>query len=327
MSDFKTIDGLMRHLRENGVDIHNSKQKRQLINTGYYHGYKGYRFFKRSSIRLPISSYQEINAIIQYDAKLKSLLYGKVMFLETALKNVVLISIMSAIKSSKISELFRIGVSSYKNSDTSIQANQKKKFQENKLNLQVMIQNSIYQEYKKGNPKITHFYDNSKHNDVPLWALFEILTMGNFGYLVSCLTVSIREKISKELGLNLSCDTNRTLLQTYIYLLKELRNAIAHNEVVYDTRFKNYDAPKSAKTCLEQEFTLKNIHFNSIVDYIILITYILKLLKVPKTELKSFIRDFENISKEYQLSVDDAVCAITKQSELNAKLEILKNSI
>ncbi len=43
---YKTIDGLMRHLRDNGIDINGSKQKRQLINTGYYHGYKGYRFFK-----------------------------------------------------------------------------------------------------------------------------------------------------------------------------------------------------------------------------------------------------------------------------------------
>lgn len=46
---YKTTDGLMRHLRENGIQIHGSKQKRQLINTGYYHGYKGYRFFGNST--------------------------------------------------------------------------------------------------------------------------------------------------------------------------------------------------------------------------------------------------------------------------------------
>ena len=42
---YKTTDGLMRHLRDNGIAISGSAQKRQLINTGYYHGYKGYRFF------------------------------------------------------------------------------------------------------------------------------------------------------------------------------------------------------------------------------------------------------------------------------------------
>lgn len=59
---FKTIDALMRHLRENGIDISGSVQKRQLRNTGYFHGYKGYRFFYTSSNRLPFTSYDEVHA-------------------------------------------------------------------------------------------------------------------------------------------------------------------------------------------------------------------------------------------------------------------------
>ena len=42
---YKTIDGLMRHLRNNGIAIQGSSQKCQLSNTGYFHWYKGYRFF------------------------------------------------------------------------------------------------------------------------------------------------------------------------------------------------------------------------------------------------------------------------------------------
>ena len=40
---------------------------------------------------------------------------------------------------------------------------------------------------------------------------------------------------------------------------------------------------------------------NSIGDYIILICYYLKLLKVSKTEIKSLIREFEKITREYEL--------------------------
>ena len=43
----------MRHLRESGISINGGKQKRQLINTGYFHGYKGYRFFKNSNSLTP----------------------------------------------------------------------------------------------------------------------------------------------------------------------------------------------------------------------------------------------------------------------------------
>ena len=42
---YKKTDALMRHLRDSGISIQGPKQKRQLINTGYFHGYKGYRFF------------------------------------------------------------------------------------------------------------------------------------------------------------------------------------------------------------------------------------------------------------------------------------------
>lgn len=57
---YKSIDGLMRHLRNNGIDISGSKQKRQLINSGYYHGYKGYRFFNTSSCRIPFKTMMKL---------------------------------------------------------------------------------------------------------------------------------------------------------------------------------------------------------------------------------------------------------------------------
>lgn len=82
--DHKSTDALMRHLRNNEIAISGSSQKRQLINTGYFHSYKVYRFFISST------SYNEINATIRYDTKLKSLLKGKMMFIETALKNIAL---------------------------------------------------------------------------------------------------------------------------------------------------------------------------------------------------------------------------------------------
>ena len=70
---YKKTDGLMRHLRSNGITISGSTQKRQLMNCGYYHGYKGYRFFRQSSRRLPFVSFDEVYATIQYDTKLKAL--------------------------------------------------------------------------------------------------------------------------------------------------------------------------------------------------------------------------------------------------------------
>lgn len=325
--NYKTIDGLMRHLRDNGIAIAGSTQKRQLRNAGYFHGYKGYRFFGTSSNRLPFTSYEEVHATIQYDSRLKNLMYGKMMFIETAVKNVALESILSYDKSESIQDMYDKAVSSYKNCPASFTTDQKKKAQQNKLNLEGMIQNSLSRAYKADNPKITHFYNDVGYSDVPIWSLFEILSLGDFGFLLSCLTYDVRDDISKRLGLNVSADTNRQLVYKYIYTLKDLRNAIAHNLVVFDTRFKNIDPTRAMKRCLELEIGLPYVNFKSIGDYVILMCYYLKLLGTTKTEIRAFIRDFEKITAEYKESVNPNVASMVIRTDLSSRMETLKRFI
>lgn len=321
---YKTTDGLMRHLRTNGISISGSVQKRQLLNTGYFHGYKGYRFFKYSGNRLPFTSYDEVYVTIQYDSALKSLFYGKVMFIETAVKNIALEQILINANSEKISDMMEKVVKSYNNAPSGVSVNRKRKFQQDKLNLQKSIQSSMAYAYSKGNPKITHFYNNG-YAEVPVWAMFEIMTMGDFGYLLSCLTYDVRDDISRQLGLNTSCDTERQLLFRYIYALKDLRNAIAHNAVVFDTRFHNFDPDRAMKQCLKLEIGLPYVNFKTIGDYVLLIGYYLKLLYVPKTEIKAFIREFERITEKYKNSVNSVLASIVIHPDLYARMNALKN--
>lgn len=103
---YKTTDALMCHLRKSGIAIEGGKQKRELINTGYFHGYKGYRFFENSQRRLPFVSYDEVYATIQYDSGLKALLYGKMMYIETAVKNIALESILVNANSESIQDMY-----------------------------------------------------------------------------------------------------------------------------------------------------------------------------------------------------------------------------
>ena len=265
---YKTTDGLMRHLRDNGISISGSTQKRQLMNTGYYHGYKGYRFFKSAGNPLPFTSYQELYATIAYDSALKSLFYGKMMFIETAVKNIALQGILENAKSESIQDILDRVVCSYNNSPESFTTDQKKRVQQCKLNLQRSIQSSLASAYSKGNPKITHFYNNPNYSGVPIWAYFEIMTMGDLGFFLSCLTFEVREDISKRVGLDLSNDTSRQLLFKYIYALKDLRNAIAHNAVVFDTRFRNIDPTRAMTSCLKSAVGLPYVNFKTIGDYV-----------------------------------------------------------
>lgn len=324
---YKKTDALMRHLRNSGISIKGSVQKRQLINTGYYHGYKGYRFFGNSRRRLPFISYNEIYATIQYDSALKSLFYGKVMFIETAVKNIALERILINSNSESIQAMLDKVISSYHNAPSSATQEQRKRLQQNKLNLSKSIQISLANAYNKGRPQITHFYNNAGYAGVPIWSLFEIMTMGDFGYLLSCLTFDVRDDISRHLGLNLSADTNRELIYKYMYTLKDLRNAIAHNAVVFDTRFRNIDPSRAMKQCLMIEIGLPYINFKTIGDYVILICYYMHLLHLPKTEIKAFIREFERIIDNYKTQVSPAVSSIVLHPDLQSRLTILKNYI
>lgn len=132
---YKSIDGLMRHLRSSGIAVEGSGQKRQLMNTGYFHGYKGYRFFKTFGNRLPFTTYEEVYAAIQFDSQLKALFYEKMMFIETAVKNIALECILVKAKSENMQDFFERAVCGYKNAPTTIDAEAKKKIQKNKLSL------------------------------------------------------------------------------------------------------------------------------------------------------------------------------------------------
>ena len=246
------------------------------------------------------------------------------MFIETAVKNIALESILVNANSESIQDMYDKVVSGYNNAPASATIEQKRKLQQNKLNLQNSIQSSLAYAYKKNNPKITHFYNNIGYSDVPIWALFEIMTMGDLGYLLSCLTYDVRDDISKRLSLNVSCDTDRQLIYKYIYTLKDLRNAIAHNVVVFDTRFRNIDPTSAMKQCLKLEIGLPYVNFKTIGDYIILMCYYMKLLKVSKTEIKAFIREFEKITDNYRQAVNPNVAAIVIHPDLASRMNILK---
>lgn len=321
---YKTTDGLMRHLRNNGIAIAGSTQKRQLMNTGYFHGYKGYRFFYSSANSLPFVSYDEVYATIQYDSSLKALFYEKIMYIETAVKNIAIESILVNANSENIQDMYDKVVSGYNNAPGSLSADKRKKLQQNKLNLQNSIQSNLAYAYRKDNPKITHFYHKVGYSTVPIWALFEIMTMGDLGYLLSCLTYNVRDDTSRRLGINVSSDTDRQLIYKYIYALKDLRNAIAHNEVVFDTRFRKFDPNSAMKQCLKIEIGLPYVNFKTIGDYVILMCYYLKLLKVSKTELKAFVRGFEKITDNYRQSVNTNVASIVIHPDLSTRMNLLK---
>lgn len=65
----------------------------------------------------------------------------------------------------------------------------------------------------------------------------------------------------------------------------------------------------------------------TIGDYVILMSYYLKLLQMPNSEILAFIEEFEHITETYRSEVNPAVASIVIHPDLTKRMEILKNYI
>lgn len=123
---------------------------------------------------------------------------------------------------------------------------------------------------------------------------------------MSCLCAADKVKISKAVGTyNTAVDRDGVLLEKHIFIFKELRNAVAHNSVIFDTRFRTISVSGVIKNQLSQEFSISNIDFTTILDYVILLLHYLKPLGFSKTDLKRLVRDIERSIKDFETSLNN----------------------
>lgn len=151
--------------------------------------------------------FDEILSIIDFDNKVKALLYPQVMFIETALKSYVLEIIIQNGKTENFSQIYANLMTDYKS-----YSNQSDRYKN---------------AYKKR-------------------------------------------------------------LDTY----NRIQNAITHNNVIFDTRFRNININTTLLKSLCRDTNIQWINFTSISDYMILVIYILKKLNKTNKELTKVINDF-----------------------------------
>lgn len=317
----KTINALMAYMRDaKGIKIGGSTQKKKLRYMGYFHGYKGYRYHGKPSNQYNYHTFGEIQAVYDFDMALKGTLYPKIMFLETTLKNYALEVILEKAGSKRFADIYSKLLTAYKSYP--IGSGDYKKAINKRLNLRNKVYSAISRDY--GNRfVVNHYYD--KDQPLPIWAIFEIISLGEFANFIDCLDEPTRKEVSKLVGINRAVDRDGKLLPMMVYTLKDLRNAVAHNNTVFDTRFHTGKINKRIGNYIEAETGIKNITFDTIVDYIILISFLMNLLKCPKTEILTFIRNYENNCEAFRNVVSTPIYTSVVYTDARNKLNKLKN--
>lgn len=197
------------------------------------------------------------------------------------------------------------------------------------LNKRLSLRARVYKiqadSYNNGNKIANHYL--SKDISIPIWGIFELLSLGEFGHFVSCLNKTCRCEISKNLSIRQTDDSNAMIPQRLIYATKDLRNSIAHNDVVFDARFRSGRIDKQLRNAISNATGVRNLNFDTITDYIVLIIYQLKLLGVSKTEMKRLLSDFtdsvERLRQNIPINVFNQIIYTDKRQKINK----LKNFI
>lgn len=330
----KTTDSLMRYLRnQKGIAIGGSAQKRKLMNIGYYHGYKGYRYINKATNTIPYTNFDELTAVYEFDAQLKALFYPFVMQIETALKNYVLETVVGTVNSDSFIDIYSQLLDNYKMFSPSGKSfkgtcdrNQAADKYKRELKRRLDLRNRIYKvqtdAFGNGN-KIAEHYLNKDINP-PIWAIFELLSLGEFGHFVSCLNFACRQAISVKIGIKQSDDSNALMPQRLIYATKDLRNAIAHNDVIFDTRFRTGHIDKQVSNAITNATGVPGLTFETVTDYLVLVVYQLSLLKMSKNDIKRLVSSFVDCTEKLRKAIPISVYNQIIRTDNNAKIAALR---
>lgn len=315
----KTLNALMKHLRSSGININGSSQKRKLKNMGYYHGYKGLRFVKTAENKLPLSNFSEVVALHDFDMQLKSLLYPRMMLVEGALKNYTLEAVLTDANSNNFEVIWQRSLTDYKSKTG-------KSYREawgKRQRLRNEIDGAIYRNHNNRDV-IRHFRDTDK--EIPIWAIFEVITLGNFGSFYDCLAKRVQTAITKDIGMPTNLESE-LYLKNIIFALKDLRNAIAHNGFVLDARFKSGSINSGVSRLLQQETGITGINFDDITDYVVLLTYLMRCMGFSKTECRQFLAAYETTLERFRSELPFNIYSKLVRTNAKNKLAYLRTYI
>lgn len=300
MKKGKSIDSLMKHIRDrHNIKIYGSENKKRLLGIGYYHGYKGYRFNK--NINHPftqINDFSQILAIADFDEQMKANLYPLVMKFENIIKNVIINQVVKD-NDPSFENIYNQRLTYFK----TLTHNNHRAYHNainKRLRLKKIVDERIATEYASQNKIIVHYIEN--YEPVPIWALFEILSLGNIGQFMWTLNIEDRNEIAKFFNVyDFQYDPQSNFVRQAIYVIRDLRNALAHNHIIFDCRFKGSNTRISnnlIETMGNKILVQNNSNFEHLIDYLALLIIFLKESGTPILDLNKYIVSFENTVNE-----------------------------
>ena len=139
-------------------------------------------------------------------------------------------------------------------------------------------------------------------------------------YFFSCANSDVKLYTSATLHLPSNLDADGKITEYIIYELKDLRNAVAHNNIIFDTRFKDRKISPVLKKWVEKETGIQNITLYSLIDYIIIVCCLLKRVDFSGTRALTLLNKYKEENQRLQNSVASEIYDHIIQNNVPAKV-------
>lgn len=114
------------------------------------------------------------------------------------------------------------------------------------------------------------------------------------------------------------------ITKSLIYAIKDLRNAIAHNNVIFDTRFKTGKVDNRLSILLETEMSINNIDFKYMDAYFTIITYFLSRMGAPEKMRKDFVEQYDSETECLRHRLPVNICSKILGTQHKSNMKLLK---
>lgn len=217
MSDkeFKTIAEQIAILESRGLQIPDKATAGGFLYRNNYYRVSGYSLTLRShDVFMPSANFQNIIDIYEFDHELRHILLKYIEIIEVAVKSVY---------SHEFTRIY--GATGYLDPSHFMDAEQHasimKKAEEQKSS---RLQHEAY---------LKHFV-NELHQDIPLWAFVDLLTISNISFLYKISPAAVKIATANALGLKAKGDE---ILERFMHHMTIIRNLCAHGSRLYNRLF------------------------------------------------------------------------------------------
>ena len=227
---------------------------------------------------------------------------------ELPMKNLALVEILNAAGSSRLTDVY-----------SRVMLGDKRDGRRGKLEVVHAGNGVLLDAYKRSNVIVRHYYD-APGESVPLWALMEVITLGHFGRFLEQLSSPVLKSVAESWGLR---RRDVDLLPHLVYAVKDVRNCVAHDGTLFDTRFKTARIRDQIPALMVREISLPpsvTIQFDTITDYLVLIVYLSRCLGVPKREAGRLIKRYSMHAEELRNRVPMRIFDMIVHTDNRAKI-------